>query len=64
MTALAVAEQRGTGVIARFTLDDLDELRGYIAATANHCNDRKLRRELDALFARLTAEIDRYDDGQ
>jgi hypothetical protein len=42
----------------------LDELRGHVAATANHCTDRRLRRELDALFARLTTEMDRYDDGQ
>jgi len=63
-TALANAEQRGTSVIAPFTLDDLDELRGHVAATASHCKDRKLRRELDALFARLTTEMDRYDDGQ
>ena len=63
-TALANAEQQGTDLIARSTLDDLDELRGHIAATANHCKNRKLQRELETLFARLTAEMDRYDDGQ
>lgn len=32
-----------------FTLNDLDDLMGYVAAEANHLKDKKLQRELDAL---------------
>ena len=47
----------------RYTLDDLDELLGFVAAEANHATDKKLRKELDALCARFRREIESYDDG-
>ena len=46
-----------------FTLGDLDDLRGYIAAGANHTKDTKLEKRLDALWAKLTAIMESYDDG-
>ena len=46
-----------------YTLYDLDELRGYIAAGANHCKSKKLQRELDGLYDRLTDVMEAYDDG-
>jgi hypothetical protein len=48
----------------RFSLDDLDALLGHVAAEANHCKSKSLRKELDALFARLQDEMASYDDGQ
>ena len=33
----------------RGTLDDFDELAGYVAAEANHTKDKKLRKQLDAI---------------
>jgi len=48
----------------RYTLEDLDELLGFVAAEANHSKDKKLRAELDALYDRLQAEMQSYDDGQ
>jgi len=36
-----------------FTLDDLDDLMGFITAEANHTEDRDLREELEALLDRL-----------
>jgi hypothetical protein len=48
----------------RFSLDDLDALLGHVAAEANHCKSKSLRKELDALFARLQDEMEFYDDGQ
>ena len=36
------------------TLDDLEELNGYLAAEANHCEDPQLQKKLDKLFERLS----------
>ena len=46
-----------------FTLDDLEELAGYVAAEANHAKDKKLQQELDRLFARMEAVLESYPDG-
>jgi hypothetical protein len=35
-----------------------------VAAEANHCKSKSLRKQLDALFARLQDEMESYDDGQ
>jgi hypothetical protein len=51
-------------MIARFTLDELDYLIGFIAAEANHTRDRKLRNALDRLYERLATIMEAYDDGQ
>ena len=48
--------------IYRFTLDDLDELAGYIAAEANHAKDKKLQKEWDRLYARLANVLESYTD--
>lgn len=48
---------------ARFSLDDLDELLGHVAAEANHCKGKRLRKELEVLFARLQDAMESYDDG-
>lgn len=61
---LRVAEVKGRKLVAKYTLDDLDELLGYIAAEANHTLNKKLQKELDALFARLQDEMQSYNDGQ
>jgi len=46
-----------------YTLDDLDQLLGHIAAEANHCKSKKLQRELHELFDRLRDVMESYDDG-
>lgn len=61
---LRVAETRDGQILAKLTLDDLDELIGYIAAEANHTSSRRLEKELHALFGRLQDEMQSYDDGQ
>ena len=48
---------------ASYSLDELDDLRGYVAAEANHTEDMKLRRRLDRVFARLRTVMEAYDDG-
>ncbi|MBI2205168.1 MAG: hypothetical protein HYU41_15075 [Candidatus Rokubacteria bacterium] len=49
--------------VAWYTLSDLDELLGFIAAEANHSTDKKVRKGLDALYARLRRKMESYDDG-
>ena len=61
---LSIAPTKGTRLVANFTLDDLDELLGYIAAEANHCKDAKLEKQLDKLWGRLKKTMESYDDGE
>ncbi len=48
--------------VYRFTLDDLDELVGYVAAEANHAKNRKLQKEWTLLYARLAAVFESHTD--
>lgn len=48
--------------VYRFTLDDLDELAGYVAAESNHAKDKKLQKDSDQLYARLAAVLESYTD--
>lgn len=57
-----LGEAQKDGTVARFTLDDLDELAGYVAAEANHSKDKKAQRELDRLFERIQALLDAHTD--
>ncbi len=50
---LRVAEAEGPSIIARLTLDDIDELLGSVAAEANHSKDARLRKRLDTIYERL-----------
>jgi len=59
----AAREAQGKHVV-RYTLDDLDELLGYVAADANHSGSKKLQAELDTLYDRLQTAMQSYDDGQ
>lgn len=59
---LRVVPKKGQRPIFRFTLDDLDELGGFVAAEANHTKDKKLRKELDRLFDRIQTALDSYND--
>ncbi len=60
---LRLAPVSGAHLVVKYTMDDLDELLGYIAAEANHSEDKALEDELDALYERLEDEMDSYDDG-
>ena len=53
---LAVAD--GAGICVDLSLDDIEEIQGYVAAEANHCDDRKLQKELDLLFDKLQEFLD------
>jgi hypothetical protein len=51
-----------TGAPVLLTLDDLEDLGGYVAAEANHTADRKLRKKLDAIFAKIQDLLETHDD--
>ncbi len=44
------------------TLDEWDDLGGYIAAEANHTEDKKLRKNLDAIFNKVQKILDTHTD--
>ena len=50
----------------QWSLADMEEVQGHVAATSNHTADRKLQRRLDKLFDKLQGYLDRYEeqDGQ
>jgi hypothetical protein len=48
--------------IFRFTLDDLDELAGFVASEANHAKNKKLQKEWDHLYERIEAVLEGYTD--
>jgi hypothetical protein len=49
--------------VAHYTLYDLEELQGFIAAEANHTSDRRLENALSSLHEYLQQEMEKYDDG-
>jgi hypothetical protein len=44
------------------TLDNLDDLKGHVAAKANQTKDKKLRQRLDAISEKIQSHLDRHDD--
>lgn len=52
----------GAGIRADLSLDDIEEIQGYVAATANHTDNSKLRKELNRLFYKLKVFLDTYAD--
>ena len=44
------------------TLDDLEDFGGYIAAEANHCEDKKKQTKLDNIFQKIQKLLYRYSD--
>ncbi len=45
-----------------FSLDELDDLAGHVAATANHAEDKKLRSKLDRVSRKIAGLLDRHTD--
>ena len=60
---LRVARVDATELVMLYTLDDLDELSGAVAAEANHAKSGKLQRQLQAVWSRITDTLRSYDDG-
>ena len=57
-----LAVVKGDGIQVDLTLDDIEEIQGYVAAEANHCDNRKLERELDVVFDKLQFILDSFTD--
>lgn len=50
---LRIAESEGASIVARLTLDDLDELLGAVAAVANHATNASLQKRFETICDRL-----------
>jgi len=61
-TRLRDAHTSGSKVQVTLTLDDVDDLAGHVAAEANHCEDKRVRRTLDAVHDRLAKLEAEYTD--
>jgi hypothetical protein len=48
-----IAIIKNNQISIHFTIDELEDLLGYIAAEANHSDDRKLVNRLEKLYDRL-----------
>jgi hypothetical protein len=59
---LRQARVSGTALVVELTLDDIDDLLGCVAAEANHCEDGKVRRALDAVCDRLGGLLEQFTD--
>jgi hypothetical protein len=59
---LRVVPKKSERPVFRFTLDDLDELAGFIAAEANHARNKILREQLHQLCDRIEATLNKYTD--
>ncbi len=61
---LKIAEIKGKHLIAKYSIHDLDDLLGFIAAEVNHTDDKKIGKKLDRVFERLTRILEKEIDNQ
>ena len=59
---LRVVPSPGQRPFYRFTLGDLDELAGYVAAEANHAKVKKIEKELRQLYSRIADVLESHTD--
>ena len=59
---LRIVPSPGRRPFYRFTLDDLDELAGYVAAEANHAKVKRLEKELRRLYSRMADVLESHTD--
>jgi hypothetical protein len=45
-----------------WSLGDIEEIQGHVAASANHTDDPKLGKRLDRICSKLQRFLDSYDD--
>jgi hypothetical protein len=53
----------GTTWTGSYTLDDLEDMLGYLGEGEGHAEDKNIARKLRSLIRRLSEELDSYDDG-
>lgn len=61
-TKLRIVPKRGAPCIVRYTLDEFDELGGYVAFESNHAEDRKLQKEWQRIFNKISDILESYTD--
>jgi hypothetical protein len=59
---LRIVPPPGEPPVYRFTLDDLDELVGYVAAEGRHAKVEKLEKELRRLYDRIATIVKSYSE--
>ena len=60
-----VLRKTPTGKPVMMTLDEFEDFGGYIAFEANHTDDKKLQKKLDAIFQKIQADSgDAHGRGQ
>ena len=59
---LRVSEIRNGELRVSYTLSELDDLQGHIAAAANHADNAALERRLDALYGKIRLYEDQFED--
>ena len=52
----------GNRIRLDLTLDEIEDIQGYVAAEANHCENPILQRKFDALFEKFQGFLNSYDD--
>lgn len=57
-----IIEGTESGKPVMMTLHELEDFGGYIAAEANHCDDRKKEERLDTIFERIQDLLGKYTD--
>jgi DNA-binding MarR family transcriptional regulator len=60
--ALRQATRHGSKLVVSLNLDDIDDLLGCVSAEANHCEDGRIQRALDAVGDRLAGILKQYTD--
>lgn len=54
------AKVLGRYIKVAYTLDELDDLAGFIAAEANHAEDKNLEKKLEALYDKISNIENKY----
>ena len=57
-----IIRETPSGKPVMMTLGDLDDFGGYVAAEANHCEDKKREKKLDTIFGKIQDLLDTYTD--
>jgi hypothetical protein len=59
---LRIVPPPGKPAVARYTLDDLDDLAGHVAAESNHAKTRTLHKEWEGIYVKIAAILESYTD--
>jgi len=57
---LSEARAGGKYIKVAYTLDELNDLAGFIAAEANHAEDKKQEKKLEALYDKISDIENKY----